>query len=161
MANTVAARKKLEEKYEKMGLSDYHIKNLDQLKAIHNIDVNEIPGYQSLTAEHKELFDKTIIRFFNAWGLDRRNTLKVKCVHFVQEINFERQIDGVWEDIGQEVYALKSDNNGKFKLDRRLHKYVFEKGVSFKDCDKHKKTYLRFELVRDNWYHINNDYSWY
>lgn len=47
----IIARVHLERKYEELGLTGYKLRDLNQLREIHNIDVNEIPGYNELFGE--------------------------------------------------------------------------------------------------------------
>lgn len=138
---------------------DYKLRNLKQLREIHDIDVNEIAGYNQLSDKHKKLFNAAIINFFNAWGLDSRKTLVPKSINFVYEVNYRKQLnsDEFFNDIGQEVFVL--DEKGGVL--RRLHRYVYEKGISFKTCEKDRsKPYLRFELYGE-WYHIMSAIEWY
>lgn len=155
----IITRVHLERRYEELGLMDYKLRNLKQLREIHDIDVNEIAGYNQLSDKHKKLFNEAIINFFNAWGLDNRKTLVPKSINFVYEVNYRKQLnsDEFFNDIGQEVFVL--DEKGGIL--RRLHRYVYEKGISFKNCEKDRsKPYLRFELYGE-WYHIMSAIEWY
>lgn len=160
MKNTEkSSRKQLEKKYETHGLNDYKLRSLDDLRIIHGIDVSEISGYQELPDKQRELFNKAIINFFNGWGLDNRLALKPKSINYVYDINYYRSIsENEADDVGLEVYILDKDSKS---IKRRLHRYIFIKGVKFKDCEKHTtKAYLRFEL-KDVWYHIMSTTEWY
>lgn len=156
----IIARVHLERKYEELGLTDYKLRDLNQLREIHNIDVNEIPGYKELPDEQRKLFNEAIINFYNAWGLDRRKSFIPKSVNFVYEVNYSKQLnkeDDFWTDVGQEVFVL--DEKGGIL--RRLHRYVHNKGINFKTCEKDSsKPYLRFELFGE-WYHIISANQWY
>lgn len=154
----ILSRLRIERKYEELGLTDYKLRTLEQLKEIHGVDVNQISRYHDLPEEQKALFDKAIINFYNAWGLDSRKALKPQSVNYVYEITYYKQIedtDDFFTDIGQEIYIF----DGK-KVSRRLHKYVFEKGIDFKSCEKEIEIYLRFEL-HGEWYHIISATEWY
>lgn len=161
MKNTKkVSRKQLERKYETHGLNDYKLRSLDDLKIIHDVDVSEISGYHELPDKQRELFNKAIINFFNAWGLDNRLALKPKSINYVYEVDYYKKIedtDDFFTGIGQEIYILDGDGR---TVSRRLHKYVYEKGVGFKSCEKESKIYLRFEL-KDVWYHIMSTTEWY
>ncbi|MDO4945788.1 MAG: hypothetical protein Q4E74_11400, partial [Ruminococcus sp.] len=119
----IITRVHLERRYEELGLMDYKLRNLKQLREIHDIDVNEIAGYNQLSDKHKKLFNEAIINFFNAWGLDNRKTLVPKSINFVYEVNYRKQLnsDEFFNDIGQEVFVL--DEKGGIL--RRLHRYVY------------------------------------
>ena len=153
-------RVRLERKYEELGLMDYKLRNLKQLQEIHEVDVNQISGYRHLSDKHKKLFSEAIINFYKEWGLDNRKTLVPKSINFVYEVNYSKQLsnsDEFFTDIGQEVFVL--DEKGGIL--RRLHRYVYEKGISFKTCEKDRsKPYLRFELL-GVWYHIMSAKEWY
>ncbi len=156
----IIARVHLERKYEELGLKDYKLRNLNQLRDIHDVDVNEIPGYEDLPDEQRKLFNEAIINFYNARGLDSRKSLIPKSVNYVYEVNYSKQLskdNDFWTDVGQEVFVL--DEKGGIL--RRLHRYVHNKGISFKDCEKQSsKPYLRFELFGE-WYHIISTNEWY
>lgn len=81
-------RFELEQRYEEYGRKDYQLRTLDDLKSIHGFDVTELPGYDGLPQEQRELFNKTIIKFYNVWGLDNRNHLQPKNVNFVYEVSY-------------------------------------------------------------------------
>lgn len=156
----IMTRFELERKYEELGLTDYKLRNLKQLQEIHGVDVNQISGYKQLSDKHKKLFNEAIINFFNAWGLDNRKILKPQSVNYVYEVTYYKKIkdtDDFFTDIGQEIYILDGDGR---TVSRRLHRYVFEKGVSFKSCEKESKKYIRFEL-KGVWYHILSPVEWY
>ncbi len=151
-------RKELERKYEERRIKDYQLRTLEDLKVIHGIDVPELSGYQELSEQHKELFDRTVIRLFNAWGLDSRKEFRPKCVHYVSEITYEKEIsEDEVVDVGTEIFVIDSKTGTKKS---RIHRYVFEKDIPFKECNKYAKCYLRFEL-KDVWFHITEDGKWY
>jgi len=105
-----------------------------------------------------------IINFYNAWGLDRRKALTPKSVNYVYEVNYNKRLSSkqlsenadIWTVVGQEVFVL--DEKGGIL--RRLHRYVHNKGINFKTCEKDTKIYLRFEL-KGEWYHIISTNEWY
>lgn len=145
-------------KYEERGLTDYQLRTLNDLKEIHGVDVQELSGYSGLSENNRKLFGMTVLRFYNAHGLNSRLELRPKAVNYVQEVLYYRNIsEDEAEDIGIEIYLVDSDMR---LTKKRLHRYVFEKGVSFKNCKKIIKHYLRFEL-KDSWYHFTDFGSWY
>lgn len=156
----IMTRLDLERRYEEQNLNDYKLHNLKQLQEIHGVAINKIPGYQNLPDEQRKLFNESIINFYNAWGLDRRKTLVPKSVNYVYEVNYSKQLskdNDFLTDVGQEVFVL--DEKGGIL--RRLHRYVHNKGINFKTCEKYpSKPYLRFELVGE-WYHIISTTEWY
>ena len=149
---------KMTKKYEERGLNDYQLRTLEDLKEIHGVDVRELSSYSGLSDENRNLFDTTVLRFYNAHGLNSRLELRPKSVNYVQEVLYYRDIsEDEAEDIGMEIYLVDSNMRVTKK---RLHRYVFEKGVSFKNCKKIIKHYLRFEL-KDGWYHFTAEGEWY
>lgn len=151
-------RTEFEKRYEKHGCNDYQLHNLADLKSIHGVNVCELPGYTDLSDEHRKLFDESIIRIFNAHGLDSRKGLQPKCIHYVREIEYVKAInkdEGI--SAGIEINIINSETGLK---KRRLHRYVFEKDIPFKECRKEVKEYLRFEL-KDVWFHILDNGNWY
>lgn len=155
----IIARVHLERKYEQLGLTDYKLRNLQQLREIHGVDVTEISGYDILPEMYKNLFDKAIINFYNVNGLENRNELAPKSINYVCEQSYyiSNQETNMMYSVGREVYVLNADGS----IRRRLHRYVFEKGISFKGCKTvTSKAYLRFEL-KGEWYHIMGATKWY
>lgn len=150
--------KEMTRKYEERGLTGYQLRTLEDLKEIHGVDVAELSGYSGLSENNRKLFDVTVLRFYNAHGLNSRLELKPKAVNYVQEVLYYNNISKDYaEDIGLEIYLVDSD---MCVTKKRLHRYVFKKGVSFKECEKSKKYYLRFEL-KGEWYHFTNKGEWY
>lgn len=151
-------RQELERKYEERGLTDYQLQTLEDLKEIHGVDVTELNGYNELTDENKELFNSTVIKFFNTWGLDNRKELRPKNVHYVSEVTYEKEIsENEIVDAGIEIFVINSKTGAKIN---RIHRYVFEKDIPFRECRKYIKHYLRFEL-QNEWYHITANGEWY
>lgn len=155
----ILSRLRIERKYEELGLTDYKLRTLEQLKEIHGVDVNQISGYQDLPEEQKTLFDKAVINFYNARGLDNRRSLLPKSVNYVYDIDYYSPINEHESDhVGTEVYVLDKDSRS---VKRRLHRYTFIKGIKFKECEKvTSRAYIRFEL-KSEWYHILSPIEWY
>lgn len=148
-------RKELERRYEEHGLMDYQLKSLDDMKVIHNINVMELSGYSELPDNYRKLFDKTILSYFNAHGLDNRKELVPKSVNYVQETEYIKDIDEHSELVGILIQSI--DKDGK---KHRLHRYVLEKSIPFSECRKYVTNYLRFEL-KGEWFHITEKGEWY
>lgn len=152
-------RYELEQRYQEYGCKDFKLRNLEDLKNIHGYDVEKLTGYDGLPQEQRELFDKTVIKFFNVWGLDNRVRLKPKSINYVYEVNYSMPIDDEFSnDVGMDIYVIKND--GK-TVGKRLHRYKFDKNADFRSCEKYGgKNYLRFELD-DEWYHFTPNGEWY
>lgn len=152
-------RKELEKRYEERGCIDYKLRSLSDLEVIHGVNVSELPGYTDLSDKHRKVFDGSIIRFFNAHGLDSRKSLQPKCINYVREIEYEKEVSkGENILVGIEVNIIDSKTGLK---KRRLHKNMFEKNIPFKECTKkYVMEYLCFEL-KNVWYHILDNGDWY
>ena len=85
-------RKELEKVYVENGLKDYKLRNSDDLKAVHGVDIAEIKGYNKLNV-NTEFFRTMLIRFYNAQGLEKRSEIKPLAVKYVSRtIHFEVKI---------------------------------------------------------------------
>lgn len=138
-------------KYEERGLNNYLLRTVDDLKAIHNIDIRKIKGYESLSDENKKLFENTCVSFFNAWGLEKRAELVPKAVYYVQEIEYIDSDDLV---VASVVKAISKDGRNHI-----IHNDIFET-TALSECRKCIDEYLRFEL-KNEWFHITDDGLWY
>ena len=81
-------RHEFEQRYKEYGCDNYKLRTLDDLKNIHGFDITELSGYDRLSQKQRELFDKTVIKFYNGRGLDLRNRLQPKSVNFVYEVTY-------------------------------------------------------------------------
>lgn len=168
-------RYELEQRYKEYGCDNYKLRTLDDLKNIHGFDVTELSGYDGLPQEQRELFDKTVIKFYNGRGLDIRNRLQPKSVNFVHEVSYtipdnypasvydsgSNNGDGSYTDVGMDIFVI--NNDGK-TIGKRLHRYRYDRSISIQKCKKvgrcFEQTYLRFEL-KDEWYHFTPNGDWY
>lgn len=140
-------------KYEERGLTDYKLRTLDDLNEIHGVDVQELSGYSGLSDNNRKLFDVTVLRFYNAHGLNSRLELKPKAVNYVRDITYCQNDETVRRDI---VLV-----DGNMRVTKKcLHRYIYKKGVAVKTCKALKEHYLRFEL-KDGWYHFTRQCEWY
>ena len=121
-------RKQLERKYEDCGLNDYKLKTLDNLREIHGVDVRELSGYSGLTDDNRKLFDMTVLRFYNAHGLDSRKQLLPKSVNYVEEVTYCKSVNGYGDDYGETAGSVINiiDRSGK---KHRFHRYVYNKDI--------------------------------
>lgn len=125
-------RYELEQRYKEYGCNNFRLRTLDDLKNIHDFDVTELSGYDGLMQEQRELFDRTIIKFYNTQGLDRRNHLQPKNVNFVYEKDYAMptNVDGEYLVVGTEVFVIKKDGT----LGKRLHRHIYEQNADFQKC---------------------------
>nr|WP_319488607.1 hypothetical protein [uncultured Caproiciproducens sp.] len=84
-------RNELEKIYQRQGCRDYHLRDAQDLMAIHQVDFTAVKGYTELTDENKVLYCAFIVNYWNAYGLDTRMTMIPKGIYSVedQEFNFE------------------------------------------------------------------------
>ncbi|MDE6833334.1 MAG: hypothetical protein K2J39_03660 [Ruminococcus sp.] len=140
-------------KYEERGLTDYRLRTLEDLKEIHDVDVTKLSGYSGLSAEKRELFDITVLRFYNAHGLNSRLQLKPKAVNYVLDVTYYRND----ETVRREIFLV----DGNMRVTKKcLHRDVYKKGIAVRNCTAFKEHYLRFEL-QDEWYHFTGMCEWY
>ncbi len=150
-------RYELEQRYRECGCNNFKLRDLSDLKNIHDFDVEQLQGYAELPQEQRELFNRTIIKFYNAQGLDIRSRLQPKSVHYVYEVNYTDTNNVV---VGEDIYIVKSDGT---TVGKRLHRHKFEKDINLALCKEClQKCYLRFELKgKDGWYHFTPKGDWY
>ena len=140
-------------KYEERGLTDYQLFTLEDLKEIHDVDVTKLSGYSGLSAENKELFDITVLQFYNAQGLNSRLKLRPKAVNYVLDVTYCRN----GETVRREIFLV----DGNMRVTKKyLHRYIYKKGVPIRNCTAFKEHYLRFEL-QDEWLHFTRTCEWY
>lgn len=146
--------------YEECNLEDYKLTSIEDIQIVHKINVLDLEGYDNLVSDNQELFNKFIINFFNAQGLEMRNTLYPISVDFVREVEFlgkENLQDDYYIIIGGKVEIFK---NGKFEP---LSEWKDEDCET--ECLKQEETqYLRFVYEINNrkeWQHILNENEWY
>ncbi len=88
-------RIQLENIYKANGLNDYKLKTTEDLLKVHGIDFKAIKGYSELDDLNKAIFEKFILKFFNALGFDRRTVLVPKGIYRTEEptahLRFEYQ----------------------------------------------------------------------
>ncbi len=78
-------REQLEKKYLENGLPRFQLNSVDDLQAVHDVDLHRIAGYSGLDDSKQQLFQGFIINLFNAHGMDARGTLIPKSVRYVLE----------------------------------------------------------------------------
>lgn len=70
----------LKERYENKGLDNYLLRDIEDIKDIYNIDIPKLKGYNKLEPSVKDFFNKMIVNYYNARGLEARDDLKPKKV---------------------------------------------------------------------------------
>lgn len=143
-------------KYEERGLTDYKLRTVDDLKEIHGVDVQELSGYSGLSENNRKLFDVTVLRFYNAHGLNSRLELKPKAVNYVLEKDYTKVVGVNRYGIATQIFVL--DSNGQL-TDICLHNSV-QSEIDIADCKESLLRYICFELNND-WFHITEKGEWY
>lgn len=72
----------IEKRYAENGLKNYILRNTDDLKNVHGVDVVKIKGYKKLNV-NEEFFKKMLVSFYNAQGLQVRSRIEPLAVRYV------------------------------------------------------------------------------
>lgn len=65
------------EKYEKMGLIDYKLKTVDNVKELHGTDILAMKGLNELSEEDRKIVIKLFIGYLNSCGCGNRQDIPV------------------------------------------------------------------------------------
>lgn len=163
MDSSNSSNKEAIEYYDKSrGLSDFKLRSIEDIFEIHKIDVLKIDGYENLTDKNKELFKSFIVNFFNASGLERRNSLLPLNINYVIDTEYlgkRNESDDFFVPLGYKIYVLSADN--------KLHFFKQEKfdEAKYIECTEDTESqYLRFEYDSDtgkSWQHVVSPTEWY
>ncbi|WP_291566724.1 MULTISPECIES: hypothetical protein [unclassified Clostridium] len=74
------------EKYEELGLTDYKLRTVEQVKKLHGTDIVKMEGLNSLSKEDRELVVKLFINYLNGCGCGNRQDIPIK----VQKISNDK-----------------------------------------------------------------------
>ncbi len=148
--------------YENRGLNDFKLNNIDDILAVHGLNVLETVGFENLTEENKKLFKDFILNFFNAWGLVARSTLYPININYVMDIDYlgkENTNDDYYIVIGNKIEIINAN-----KIITLLKDYKYDESYDLKCVEKEKKLYLRFEYEiygSNEWQHVISANEWY
>lgn len=153
----------LENLYKVNGITDYRLKNTQDLLKTHGIDYKAVNGYNNLDDVNKLLYEKFIINIYNAYGLEARATLIPKGIYFVEDIKYLVKLE---DDEGEYFVAAGGvvtsiDKKGKKTV---LHSWEDEEYKQHIKSETEISTYLRFEHSiqgRNEWLHVTGENSWY
>lgn len=81
-------KNELENIYEINGLADYKLRSANDLLKVHSINHTKVEGYENLDNLKKTIYEKFIVDFFNAWGLDKRIELVPTGIFWVEDIEY-------------------------------------------------------------------------
>ena len=154
-------RKQIENLYKANDMPDFQLKKPEDLLKVHGIDYREVSGYGRLDDLNKHLYEKFIVNFFNACGLELRAQYVPKGIYYVEEVEelVKDPQDDFYTVVGSHVYAI--DKNGMKSV---LHS---DRSENYKDSDvvlEPPKNYLRFEYKlrgQDTWQHVISETEWY
>jgi hypothetical protein len=127
-----------------------------------SFDLETINGYDKLTDENRNLFDKFIVNFYNAWGIEARATIKPIAINYVRENEYlgkENKEDDFYISFRTEVFAIHKDGNEVL-----LHDLIDEENKHLSTELTEHKEYLRFEYEiysKPTWQHVINEHEWY
>lgn len=153
--------KQIQNIYDANNLTDYKLRNLRDLKAIHGIDY-KIDGYDQLKNEHKDIYEKFIINFFNGWGLDARATIVPESINYVKET----------DTVGKESLDSDCYVSVKFKVEvigkgTEILTPLFENLYDVEyvgELEEDVSYYLRFQYKMYDavgWLHVDKETSWW
>ena len=148
-------RFQMENIYKANGLNDYKVNDINDLLKCHGIDCNNLSGYKYLKEEDKNIFEKFIVNFYNANGMNSRMRMIPKGIYRVENVEhlvFDKEDKNFIVDSKTEVYELR--NNGE----RILLKTYISDGFNESDVGVvEKEQYLRYEYDEGYTNQDNND----
>ena len=149
--------------YKANGLRDYRLRSTSDLLKVHGVDFKSVNGYNRLDDINRNIFEKFIVNFYNASGLEARSLIVPQGIYFVEDIEYlakENPKDEHYTVIGGTVLSI--DRNG---LKSVLHHWHDKEHKDTKGEAQERKEYLRFEYKRGNsevWQHvIDGGENWY
>lgn len=74
------------EKYEKMGLTNYKLRTIDDVKELHGTDILVMKGLNELSQEDRELVIRLFIGYLNGCGCGNRQDVPVS----VEKLNVDK-----------------------------------------------------------------------
>ena len=149
-------------KYKENGISDFVLKNIDDIKKIHEIDVLATNGYSDMTNENQEIYKKFIVNFLNGYSLKARTTFVPLSINYVEEIDYlgkKEPEDDYYVVLSREIKSIKADGSSEL-----LKKSFDDLYSGFEIAKIEKRNYLRFEYeVYDEktWQHVISPTEWY
>lgn len=162
-------RSEVEKIFKRNGLTDYRLRNLEDLKKCLGIDAEKVNGYEDLTEDNKKIYKNFIINYFNQIGMDRKMITFPKAINFVEEIDYtaphpdaesDENYKDVYVSVNTKIIVLKADGTRK-----QLHKYCDNEYKYLKPTNEHKKRYLRFAFFEGKskvWLHVTHEgKQWY
>lgn len=76
-------------KYEQLGLNDYKLRTVEQVKLLLGYDLYKIKGLEVFDESEVELIQRLIINYYNGWGVNSRLEKEPKKVEKVTEEKYK------------------------------------------------------------------------
>ena len=156
-------RKHIEKQYEINGITDYKLRDTEDLLKVHGIDFKAVEGYNRIDHLNRAIYKKFIVNIFNGLGLESRATLIPKGIYWVEDIEYlakENPQDDYYVQAKRIVMAI--DRSG---LKSVLHTYQEEEYQDLEILESEVENYLRFEYEhqeRSEWLHVTHEgEQWY
>ena len=87
----------IEALYLANGLSDFKLRSVEDIQKVHGIDCRNIAGYEDLDDLEKKNYERFILKFFNAWGIEARVYIEPQAIYQVEHIDYVvQQEDGTF-----------------------------------------------------------------
>lgn len=78
----------IEKLYKNRGLNDCRLRTTGDLQNIHHLNFELVVGYDTLDDLHKKVYQDFLINFFNGLGLEIRENIFLKSIHYVEEVEY-------------------------------------------------------------------------
>lgn len=168
-------RQQLENLCEVNGIIHFQLKDKEDLLKVFGIKVDQIKGFDTLSAANKELFTKFLINYYNMLGVDSKLCLQPISIYLVQEIqtfvklSHDSEVDEIWDWFSTDV-SNYNQNTKELKIFKQSkNKYL--QYIKDDDMDawfkNDMKKYLRFDFkwngkkVIKEWLHVIDAREWY
>lgn len=153
----------IEKLYEDRGLIDCRLRTTGDLQNIHHLNYKLVVGYDTLDDLHKKVYQDFLMNFFNGLGLKTRETIFLKGIHYVEEVEYmvlepDEEYPTV---IGNRATAIN-----KYGDRTIIHDRLNTKGYEgFTIRESKPVHYLKFEYScngRKSWLHVVEEgKEWY
>ena len=157
--------------FQKNGLSDYQLKNTDNLLKIFGIKIDNLEGFSSLNKEHQEMFEQFIINFYNMHGIDNKLAIWPVSIYFVMDIETCLELnENELITYSREIIALDKENIPYKNIYNMV--YLDSENKKYKNLSKVEmkpKEYIRFTYeyryydgdIKKEWLHVISPNEWW
>lgn len=162
-------RNQIENIYRANGLDNFKVASAIDLLKVHGIDFKGVDGYKDLDEFNRAVYEKFIVNYFNAQGLESRALIIPVAIYWAEDSDYL-----VKEDVLQDYYSVAGGI--VYSIDKTGKKTVMKEWVdpNFKHLEREieaPKSYLRFEYQHGTlengepryvWLHVSsNGVEWY